>query len=232
MSRKSKLNLMLIASGSGTDANAIMAAWRNGQIPEVGNIILVSTRAEAGCLQKAADHGVEALTLVPPYSPMNPEEMLAYQAELTRIVKEHKVDFIFLVGCVVILPLIPGVPMYNIHPADTELHGGDHMYGLEPHLHVLAAIKDEIWRGKKKLSRDTFYTYPTVHIVTEAVDGGPALLRVPVEIPEEIIRWHGISKVGAAELLQKHVLPFEWEMLPKAVSLAAGEILSESRSIS
>ena len=36
---------------------------------------------------------------------------------------------------------------------------------------------------------------------------------------------------GAAERLQQHVLPFEWKMLPEAVSKAAGQILSGSRSI-
>ncbi|MDO8566051.1 MAG: formyltransferase family protein [Candidatus Moranbacteria bacterium] len=231
MSRKSKLNLILIASGRGTDATAIMAAWRNGRIPEVSNIILVSTCAEAECLERAAEHGVKAITLVPPNNPLTSEDMPIYQDALAQVVKEHDADMIFLVGCNVIMPLIMGVPMFNIHPAHTILHGGYRMHGLRPHLHVLAAIQDEISRGMKKLGRDTFFTYPTVHEVTEVVDGGPPLLQVPVEIPEEIIRWYDISKVGAAELLQKHVLPFEWEMLPKAVSLAAGQILSGSRSI-
>ena len=226
MKRKTQVNLLLIASGGGTDAFAVMDAWRREQIPEVNKIILVSTREGAGCLVKATTCGVKTITLVPPHSPMNPEEMLAYQAELTRIVEEHDSDMIFLVGCIVILPLIRGVPMFNIHPAHTILHGGNEMHSLRPHLHVLAAVKDEIARGQKKLGRDTFFTYPTVHRVTKVVDGGPPLLQVPVEIPEEIIRWYDVSKVGAAEQLQKHVLPFEWEMLPKAVRMAAVKILS------
>jgi len=35
-----KVKLGIVASGSGTDANAIMSCWRRGEIPNVSEIIL------------------------------------------------------------------------------------------------------------------------------------------------------------------------------------------------
>jgi len=43
MAKKKGVNLALVASGSGTDADSIMAAWKSGKIPEVEEIILIST---------------------------------------------------------------------------------------------------------------------------------------------------------------------------------------------
>lgn len=222
------INLMLIASGGGTDADAIMTAWRQGQIPEVGNVILVSTRAGAGCLEKAAKNDVKSIVAIPPSIPLKlPSDKDIYRKQLSDIADEYDTDLIFLVGCIVVLPLI-GIPMHNIHPADTVLHGGDTMHSLAVHEHVLAAAIDEIKRGKRKIGRDRFYTYPTVHEAHEIPDDGPPLLRGSVEIPLPIllgIQSGQYSLKEAAQELQKAVLPYEWMMLPVAVRMAASRIL-------
>lgn len=230
MKAKFRVNLMLIASGGGTDANAIMNAWREQWILEVGNIILVSTRAGAGCLEKAKSNQVEAFTLIPPSIPLaNGQDKHRYQNELADLAREHEIGLIFLVGCVVVLPNIGCIPMYNIHPADPDEHGGNKMYGLKVHEHVLSAAVDEIQRGKKGLDLDVIFTYPTVHEVTMVPDDGPPLLQGSVEIPAELLRklmdgqW---SLRDAAEELQKLVLPYEWMMLPTAVRMAAARILT------
>lgn len=220
------INLMLIASGSGTDANSIMGAWRKGWLREVDNIVLVSTKPGAGCLDKAKDHEVASFVLKPPSSPLTNENREAYQRELVGAVLIHSSALVFLVGCIVVLPSM-GIPMYNIHPADTEDHGGEKMHGLMVHEHVLAKAIDLVRRGKKSLKNDRFFTYPTVHEVTEIPDGGPPLLRGSVEIPKSILRGvldqtHTLTE--AAAMLQKVVLPYEWQMLPAAVRMAAARL--------
>ncbi len=223
-----QVNLMLIASGSGTDANAIMSAWKQGGIPEVGNIVLVSTHAGAACLEKATNYGVKSITLVPPKLPLkSKKDKNRYCEDLKGVIDENMTHFIFLVGCVVVLPLVPRISMFNIHPADPELHGGDGMYGLRVHEHVLAMAMDEIKRGKKHIFDDPIYTYPTIHEVTAIPDDGDPLLQGSVEIPRTLLMelWHGhCSLKEAAKKLQAVVLPYEWMMLPTAVRMAAAQI--------
>ena len=224
-----KINLMLIASGSGTDANAIMTAWREGWIPEVGNIVLVSTHAGAGCLEKAEVCGVTAITLVPPNLPLRSnKDKKRYHGDLREVIDENIIHLIFLVGCVVVLPLISGTSMFNIHPADPVAHGGDGMYGLRVHEHVLTMAMDEINRGKRHIYDERLYTYPTIHEVTAIPDDGDYLLQGSVEIPRTILMdlKHGhCSLREAAKKLQEVVLPYEWMMLPAAVRMAAARIL-------
>lgn len=230
MDCKTKVNLMLIASGSGTDAFSIMNAWKQGWIPEIDQIVLVSTHAGAGCLEKATSCGVESVTLVPPSIPLrSQDDRNLYHNELLRVVGKYDVQIVFLVGCVLVIPLIGGVSMYNIHPADIYLHGGDGMYSLRPHEHVLSAALDEIRRGKKVLGQDRFFTYPTVHELDVIPDAGLPLLRGSVEIPDYLltgIQNDTYSLKEAAKKLQQIVLPYEWMILPTAVRMAVARILT------
>ena len=122
--------------------------------------------------------------------------------------------------------------MYNIHPADPARHGGDKMYGLAVHQHVLEEVKDLIYRGKKN-SLDNFYTYPTVHEATLDYDGGDMLLRQAVLIPDTLVKNYcqGLMEPKqAAKALQEVVLPYEWLMLPAAVRMSARRILEKRRA--
>ncbi len=222
-------NLLLIASGKGTDAAAIMEAWKQGMIPEVRNIVLVSTKAGAGCLDKATACGVEAITL-PVSVPLTPSGKMELQLQLLNVCQQHD---IFLVGCNVVLPVIPGIPMYNIHPACPILHGGKGMHGLKVHKHVLRFFLDEIARGKKELFISRFFTYPTVHEVTAKPDDGEFLLQGIVEIPSDLLEMaqRDESSLDESSLwsipagcLQEIVLPNEWMMLPVAVRMAIARI--------
>lgn len=218
------LNVLLIASGRGSDAFSIMGAWKQGWIPEVGRVLLVSTHEGAGCLEQAARCGVESMTLVPPNIPMSAAELLKYGEQLKAVVMTRNIRLVFLVGCNVILPIIEGVMMLNIHPADPVQHGGSHMHGRAVHEHVLTSIMDEIHRDRKNAYHDRFFTYPTVHEVIEAVDGGQMFSQTQVEIPREIllgIQGGKHTMEEAAAKLQQVVLPYEWMMLPTAVRMAA-----------
>jgi phosphoribosylglycinamide formyltransferase 1 len=218
-----KINLALIASGSGTDANSIMEAWEAGCLPEINPPLLISTKRGAGCLEKAERWGLRSQVL--DYKESG--NLDRFNSGLHHLLKEAHTELVFLVGCIIKIYPIEGMSIYNIHPADPARHGGDKMYGLAVHEHVLEEIKDQIQRGKKRLI-DPFYSYPTVHEVTLDFDGGDMLLRQAVLIPPAIVRdlYDGRrTSTEAAQALQGEVLPYEWLMLPAAVRITARRIL-------
>lgn len=227
MKRKAeKVNLALIASGSGTDANAIMAACREGRIRNAEPVLLISSKPGAGCLGKAAKNGVKSVVV-----DRKAHKLADWQAEVKWQLVQHNVDMMFLVGCLVVFDptVVADIVLYNIHPADPKEHGGRKMYGLAVHKHVLLEIRDKIRRGFKKVD-DRFFTLPTVHEIIDKSkpDQGEILCQMRVEIPKTIIQQLMEGKVRIGKLaarLQRHVLPYEWLILPMAVEAAAKKLL-------
>jgi len=233
--------LACIASGSGTDFESIAKAWLAGWIPEVSSIVLIATAEknkdgeELGCITKAKKQSIPYKVVVPVNKELPREELGAALEALGGV------DLIFLVGCIFKIPntitvevMDCCIPTYNIHPADPKEHGGQGMYGLEVHMHVLTAINDKYERGMASLN-DRFFTTPTVHEVVDDYDQGKELMRVQVEIPHEIVRAfvtgvfeeEGFEDI--AEKLQKVVLPYEHQMLPLAVRIAAKRIIDQKK---
>jgi phosphoribosylglycinamide formyltransferase-1 len=221
------INAGIIASGSGTDANAVMSAYYRGFIPEIADLILISTKIGAGCLAKAENNKVNNVVI----ECKTREEVPDFNQRLGQFVKGNNIQLIVLAGCVWEIYPIEGVLMINIHPADTLKYGGRHMYGLKVHERVLSDIMDIIYREIKK-PEDDFETYVTVHEVGFPIDQGPVIMRAPVRIPNKIIKSLNSgtqSLKKAAEHLQKHVLEYEWIFLPAGVRAAARRILDEKR---
>jgi phosphoribosylglycinamide formyltransferase-1 len=219
-----KIKLVLIASGGGTDAYAIMKAYRDGFMPNVSLEALISTKEGAGCLDKAKSLGIPTFVI----DRKEVGSKRNFNKQLTLKLNSLGCDLLFLVGCIVKIEPMTAISIYNIHPADTHKFGGNGMYGLKVHERVLAEVQDLIARGKKSYD-DDFFTYPTVHEAVLDYDSGQPLLSVTVKIPDLIIFElinEGISLTEAARLLQEHVLPFEWAILPTAVNIAAMKILN------
>jgi folate-dependent phosphoribosylglycinamide formyltransferase PurN len=231
-----KVRTVLIASGGGTDADSIMRVWEKGCIPEAEIVALISTKNGAKCLERATVYNVKSFVV--DYADYKKqidigEYRRCFEGAVANYLDKLKAELVFLVGCIHRIPTIDGADMYNIHPADIHKHGGEEMYGLKVHEHVLKEIEDAILRGKKKDS-DAFFTYPTIHRAVEEYDAGDILLQGAVKIPAEIIKGFmdpvgsmdgELSLKEAAEALQKVVLPYEWIMLPAAVRMAARRIL-------
>ncbi|MDD3711006.1 MAG: formyltransferase family protein [Patescibacteria group bacterium] len=220
-----KVTTVLIASGSGTDANAIMEAYRKGFIPEISLKKLISTKKGAGCLERAKRFRIETLVVDREYL-----GGYGFNKVLFSELQNVGCELIFLVGCVVKIPTMLDVSIYNIHPADIEKFGGKGMYGLAVHEKVLSEVLDLISRGKKSPD-DRFFTYPTVHEAVSEYDSGAPLLVGSVEIPRSIIKDLLVGRIdlqSAAQRLQDVVLPYEWMMLPTAVKIAANKILANT----
>lgn len=218
-----QIKTVLIASGGGTDANSIMEAYMNGQIPNVKIEMLISTKKDAGCLDKAKKFSIPTCVL-----DRRELEESDFNRQLMFTLTNHGVKLVFLVGCLVLIEPIEGITFYNIHPANMDKFGGKSMYGLEVHKRVLLDIKDLIKRERKTIN-GRFFTTPTVHEANGKFDDGAEFLKASIEIPTRIVIdfMSGVVTLEESALrLQQHVLPYEWDMLPLAVKMAAKKIIN------
>lgn len=206
------IRVALFASGSGTDANALLEAQENGKIMDCEIVLLVSTKEDVTCIDVGNRHPrVETVVL--------PKKKLSarFPIEVEKLLREKNIDLVFLVGCIHKLPVLKDIPMYNIHPADTEKFGGKGMYGVKVHRAVLDDIllrlDDDIKAGINR-----WFTWITIHEVNERYDAGQPFVKVAVEVfPEKDDEY----------TLQQRVLQNEWITLPTAVNLAARRIRHE-----
>jgi formyltetrahydrofolate-dependent phosphoribosylglycinamide formyltransferase len=150
----------VLASGGGTNLEALLAALHSSPAPLARVFLVVSDRPNAGALERARRAGVTATVL---RDPADPAELLAALQD---------VELVVLAGYLKLVP--PAVVarfrwrMINIHPALLPAFGGAGMYGRRVHAAVLASGAAE--------------SGATVHYVDEEYDRGPiiAQARVPV----------------------------------------------------
>ena len=187
-----KARIAVFVSGGGTNLEALLNAQESGAIPH-GEIVLVCASNEtAYALTRAANHGVPGVAV--PKKKMTQAE---FEAELTRHLKEHRIDLIVLAGFLSILSedFVKQWPdrIVNVHPALIPSFCGKGMYGLKVH--------------EAALEKGVKVTGATVHLVNEIPDGGRILLQKAVDIlPED-----------TAETLQRRVMEqAEWILLPQA----------------
>ncbi len=202
-----RLQLGVLASGRGSNFQAILEAIENGALFAEARI-LVSNRKSAGALEVAARHGVPAAALV--RKDFNSDE--AFDREILRLFRAHGVDFVVLAGYLRLLTpvLIREFPnrILNIHPALLPSFGGKGMYGHHVHKAVLA-------HGCK-------VSGVTIHLVNEQYDAGPIVLQrcVPVE------------EGDTPDTLAARVLVQEHRAFPEALQLFAEErIRVEGRQV-
>jgi phosphoribosylglycinamide formyltransferase-1 len=161
------LALGVLVSGEGTTLDALAEQTAGGHVPARIAIVL-SDRPYAPALEKARRRGLA--TAVLPRRGTSPD---GWSAQATRVLTEAGVELVVLAGFLSILP-----PEFtqawagraiNIHPSLLPRYGGSGLYGDRVHAAVLAAGET--------------MTGATIHLVTDAVDGGPVLAqqRVPVE---------------------------------------------------
>ena len=153
------VRVAVLVSGGGTNLQALLDALQHSPIARVTRVI--SNRADAGALARAARAGVPAMVL---QNPSDGAELLAALGDAQLVV---------LAGY---LKLVPKAVvsrfrgrMVNIHPALLPDFGGPGMYGHHVHAAVLAS-------GAKESG-------VTVHFVDEDFDRGEIIAqeKVPVK---------------------------------------------------
>lgn len=188
----------VLVSGGGTNLQAIIDRVKDGSLPGVGIVRVISNNAGAYALARAKNAGIEGVTV----SPKEYETRELFNKALLRAVKEASPDLIVLAGFLVTIPpeLIREYPdrIINIHPSLIPSFCGKGCYGIHVH--------------EKALARGVKVTGATVHFVNEGLDSGPIILQKPVAVEDG----------DTPEILQKRVMEqAEWIILPRAIGLIA-----------
>ena len=173
MFRMKKTSLAIFASGSGSNAEAICAAFAHSNEIEVS--LLVSNREGAEVLDRLERFGVEQLLISNHRLEQRPQVLL-------EAMSARAVDFIVLAGFLRLLPALL-VRAYrgrilNIHPSLLPKYGGRGMYGRRVHEAVL--------RNREQKSGIS------IHQVNEAYDQGGVVFQASIPVtmsePDELAR--------------------------------------------
>jgi phosphoribosylglycinamide formyltransferase-1 len=189
------MRLAVLVSGGGSNFQAILDAAAAGRLA-ARVVLCVSSRPDAGALERARRHSVPTAILS---APREDEDGVA--REMLDLLSTHDVDFVALAGFMRRVP--PAVVrtfrnrMLNIHPALLPAFGGSGMYGRRVHEAVIAS--------------GTSRSGATVHLVDDEYDTGPIVLQdsVPV-LPDD-----------TPESLAARVLDVEHRLYPEALDLFA-----------
>jgi phosphoribosylglycinamide formyltransferase-1 len=169
--------LAVLISGSGSNLQALIDAYEQGQLPGVELALVVSNQADAFGLQRALKHKLPSL-----YLPWKQREEA--ERTLTAILHLFQIDLIVLAGWMRIFTpdFVRQFPqrIINLHPALLPDEGSSKTYvtsdGTQiPALRGLHVVQQALDAGLK-------VTGSTIHYVTAEVDAGPVLLRAEVSI--------------------------------------------------
>ena len=194
------LKLAVLVSGGGTNLQAVMDAMDAGTITNAQISVVISNNPNAYALERAKNHGIEAVCI----SPKNFPDREDFNEALLAKIQSYGVDLVVLAGCLVVIPkeIIRAYEgrIINIHPSLIPSFCGTGFYGLKVH--------------EEALKRGVKVTGATVHIVDEGTDTGPILLQKAVEVKEG----------DTPEILQRRVMEeAEWILLPKAIDMLANK---------
>lgn len=161
-----KKRIAIFATGSGSNAEAMMRYFQNHAQIEVG--LLLSNKPNAGALKHAENYGVPTIVFN--------RETFFHSENILEELKKQAIDLVVLAGFLWKVPdyLIQAYPnkIINIHPALLPKYGGKGMYGMHVHEAVKAAGETE--------------SGITIHLVNENYDEGKTLLQEKVRIlPED-----------------------------------------------
>lgn len=157
-------NIVLLASGSGTNAENIVEYFQDSDIARV--VAIYTNNPKAGVVDKARKLAV-------PCHVINYEDM--ENGTFLEKLKAKSTSIIALAGFLKKLPkaIIEAYPsrIVNIHPALLPDYGGEGMYGK--HVHQAVVENEEEISGI------------TIHYVTEEYDEGEIIFQEEVEVDYE-----------------------------------------------
>ena len=179
------MKLAVLVSGNGSNLQSIIDSVDDGYLPKVQISYVVSSNPEAYALKRAEKKNINTIVI--------------QKKDIISILKPifEEMDLIVLAGFLWILPdeLLNIRPIINVHPSLLPLFGGKGMYGTK----VSNAILDS---GMK-------VSGPTVHLVTNDIDGGPIILQKCLEVRDD----------DTPESLLERTHPLEHQILIEAIKL-------------
>ena len=154
-------NIVLFASGSGTNVENCIRYFKNSTVAKVAAVF--SNNPNAQVLEKAKKNEIPAVVFQ--------KEALSSEELLLKI-KGFKPDLIVLAGFLLRFPenIIAAYPnkIINIHPALLPKYGGKGMYGMNVHRAVIENKETE--------------TGITIHFVNEQYDEGNVIFQKSVSL--------------------------------------------------
>jgi len=197
-----RLRLGVLASGRGSNLQAIIDAIEKGTLEAVLAVVL-SNKSDAPALERARQHGAPAIFLDPKATPGREH----YDQVLLEQLRKHDVELVALAGYMrIVTPVLIDAyshRMMNIHPS------------LLPAFPGLAAQKQALDWGVKTAGC-------TVHFVTEGVDAGPIIRQTAVPVFEG----------DTEETLAARILVEEHRLYPEAIQFfAQGRLTVEGRKV-
>jgi phosphoribosylglycinamide formyltransferase-1 len=197
---KKPFKIGVLASTKGTDLQAIIDEINEGRMPGIEIAIVLSNNKKSYALERSRMQGVKAYFVDP--SNKTEEE---FDEELAKILKEHEVDLLCLIGYARILTpnFVRQFPrrIINVHPALMPKYSGPGYFKTSIHEAVLENKEKE--------------TGCTIHFVTEEVDAGEIIVQDKV----------AVSPDDTPETLQTKVQGLEKKWYPEVIRrFAKGEI--------
>ena len=185
------MRLGVLASGSGSNLQAILDACASRRIPAEVSAVLCNVPG-ARALQRAEAAGVPAVLL--------PHRQFASREEYDRavidVLQRHRVDLVCLAGFMrLITPVLLRAfenRILNIHPSLLPAFPGMH------------AVRDALAAGVR-------VSGCTVHVVDEGTDSGPIVIQAAVPVLDG----------DTEETLAARILAQEHRCYPRAISLWA-----------
>ncbi|AHF90383.1 phosphoribosylglycinamide formyltransferase [Opitutaceae bacterium TAV5] len=176
------MRIVILGSGRGSNAEAILTAQRAGKLGRAEVVHLFSDKPDAGILGLGPRFGVPAAFLDP--APFRTKLDGEGEARYIAAIREQRADLVVLAGFMRVIK--PGFldafagKIINLHPS------------LLPAFAGLDAIGQAFRRGVK-------ITGCTVHYVTAEVDGGPIIDQAAVRIGSDDTPETLAAKIHAAE---------------------------------
>lgn len=197
-----KLRIAILASGNGTNAQAMLDRIASGALAaEIG--LIACNRPGAGVLDRARKAGVPHV-LIDHTAYARREE---YDKKLADTIQEHDCGLVVLAGYMrmlttVFLQAFPG-RVINLHPA---------LLPSFPGLHG----------GADALAHGVAITGCTVHFVEEAMDSGPAIIQAAVPV----------MRGEDEDSLMQRIHAMEHRIYPQAIQwFAEGRISRQGRQV-
>ena len=199
---KMMINIGVLASGRGTNLQAIIESIEDGKIE--GEIkIVISDHPDACALKRAQQYLIDTRYI--DFKEFKNRE--DYDKEIIKILKEKKIDLVVLAGYMRILsPYFIRTyknRIMNIHPA------------LLPSFIGLHSQKQAVEYGVK-------ISGCTVHFVDEGIDSGPIILQKAVKVCDD----------DTEESLTEKILEEEHQIYPRAIQLfCEGRLVINGRKV-
>lgn len=188
------MRIAVFASGSGTNAEAIIAATKEGRVAaEV--VLVVSDKPQAKVIERAKNHGIAVMDFDPKAYP----DKAAFEREIVKELTKRRIEFVALAGYMrligtTLLEAYEG-RIVNIHPS------------LLPSFPGLDAI-GQAFAAKVKV------TGVTIHYVDAGMDTGPIIAQEAVTIEED----------DTIETLRQKVQKVEHSLYPRTLQRIVEEL--------